>query len=64
MEVELLKQKQVTHLKTGKTYYVLGNAVNCTNVLDGQKMVLYTDGVALFVREKEEFWNKFEVKHD
>lgn len=54
----------VIHLKTGKTYYVLGNACNCTNELDGQRMVLYTNGTTLFVREKEEFWNKFEVKHD
>jgi len=54
----------VIHLKTGNTYYVLDNVLNCTNKSDGQKMVLYTDGTTLFVREKEEFWNKFEVKHD
>lgn len=52
----------VIHLKTGKIYYVLGNTLNCTNELDGQRMILYTDGTTLFVREKEEFWNKFKVK--
>lgn len=54
----------VTHIKTGNTYYVLGDVCNCTNILDGQQMILYTNGTTLFVREKEEFWNKFEVKHD
>lgn len=51
--------------KNGKKYLVLGNVINCTNVQDGQKMILYKsteigdDEVKYFVREEEEFFNKF-----
>ena len=52
------------HLKTGDTYYLIRDDVkNCTNANDQQIMVLYKrEGYPdlLFVREKEEFYNKLE----
>lgn len=52
------------HLKTGDTYYLIRDDVkNCTNANDKQIMVLYKrEGYPdlLFVREKEEFYKKFE----
>jgi hypothetical protein len=46
--------------KNNKLYEIIGDVVNTTNELDGQIMVLYTDGKSMYVREKEEFNNKFE----
>ncbi len=52
------------HLKTGNIYYLLrDDVINCTNANDHQTMVLYKrDGYPdlIFVREKEEFFEKFE----
>lgn len=50
----------VIHNKTGNLYFAIADVLNCTNAQDDQKMVLYvnTDGM-MFVREKEEFWQKF-----
>ena len=52
------------HLKTGDTYYLIRDDVkNCTNANGKQIMVLYKrEGYPdlLFVREKEEFYKKFE----
>lgn len=56
------------HLKTGDTYYLIRDDVkNCTNANDKQIMVLYKrEGYPdlLFVREKEEFYKKFEKSTD
>ncbi len=56
--------KKFKHLKTGNTYEMIRDDVkNCTNANDGQTMVLYKrDGFPdlIFVREKEEFYQKFE----
>ena len=56
------------HLKTGDTYYMIRDDVkNCTNANDKQIMVLYKrEGYPdlLFVREKEEFYKKFEKSTD
>lgn len=51
------------HNKTGNEYTVEGEALNCTNAQDGQTVVLYRnkDG-QLFVREKNEFLQKFTLK--
>lgn len=46
--------------KNGKTYIVLGEVVDCTNERDGTICILYNDGLKLFVREKNEFFEKFE----
>jgi len=49
--------------KSGKMYVFLGVAINCTNDMDGDLMVLYReDGVfdTEFVRESTEFYSKFE----
>jgi len=53
------------HLKTGKIYEVYHKEViNCTNSNDNQKLVLYTNGKDIFVRDLEEFCNKFELIED
>ena len=52
---------QVTHIKTGNTYFMCGIVANATNENDGQQMVLYCskDGMC-FVREFNEFIEKFD----
>lgn len=52
---------QYRNKKNQKIYTVLGiNVINCTNEVDGQRMVLYTIDGLQFVREYEEFMVKFE----
>lgn len=48
--------------KNGKIYTVIGEALNCTNAQDGQKMYIYTveDSDLTFVRSIDEFNEKFE----
>lgn len=46
--------------KNGKIYIVLGEVIDCTNERDGTICVLYDDRQRLFVREKNEFFEKFE----
>lgn len=51
----------VVHKKTGKSYTYLGDVIDCTNVTDGRKMALYmNEKRELFVRECDEFHEKFE----
>ena len=54
--------------KTKNKYVIINdNVINGTNNNDGQIMVLYSgkkrdsDSVGLFVREKSEFYEKFDV---
>lgn len=49
-----------TNKKTGKQYRVLSTVINCTNSQDGQEMVLYVKDGKMFVREINEFFEKFE----
>jgi hypothetical protein len=57
--------KKYKHLKTGNIYEVIrDDVINCTNANDDQIMVLYTSEKAkgkIFVREKTEFLQKFEL---
>ncbi len=57
--------KKYRNIKNGNTYEVIRDDVlNCTNVNDGQIMVLYKSQKSpelLFVREKTEFLQKFEL---
>ena len=46
--------------KNNQIYTYLNEVINCTNSHDGQRMVLYTKDDLLFVRDKEEFFCKFE----
>ena len=46
--------------KNGMIYTYIDEVINCTNAQDGQVMILYTKDNLLFVREKEEFFQKFE----
>ena len=56
-----IKIHSAKHLKTGNIYQVLelGDVIDCTNSRDGTLVkVYYRDGKA-FVREAEEFKQKF-----
>jgi len=48
-----------THLKTGDEYRVIGEAIDATNTLDSQPVVIYRGNGQTFVREKQEFNEKF-----
>ena len=55
--------------KTGVMYDVCDDLgiINATNDQDGQKMILYADaktGEHVYVREKKEFFEKFEKMED
>lgn len=49
----------VIHLKTGNEYTVIGEAINCTDEQDGQQMVIYRNKDQVFVREVNEFQDRF-----
>lgn len=51
---------KVIHKKTKKPYKVLRIIKNCTNSVDGQKMVYYSNGEEDYCRELSEFVDKFE----
>ena len=51
--------------KKGTLYKLIGTAINCTNAQDGQIMLIYepieqTNEHLVFVRERNEFYEKFE----
>lgn len=59
---------EAIHKKSGKKYFILNDCViNGTNANDGQMMVLYTghkknsESIGIFVREREEFFEKFKI---
>ena len=60
-----MSSKKYKHLKTGNIYEVIRDDVlNCTNANDEQIMVLYKNEQSpelFFVREKNEFLQKFEL---
>lgn len=56
--------KQVRHKKTGTIYYVIGEPrIHCTNGFEDQMMIQYAlpSMAKIFVREQNEFWEKFEA---
>ena len=57
--------KKFKNIKNGNIYEVIReDVINCTNANDGQTMVLYKSEKSpdlLFVREKSEFLQKFEL---
>lgn len=63
-EEHKLKTHIYKHLKTGKYYFKIDfrtSIIECTNGREDKKYVLYSDGVRLYCREKEEFSQKFEL---
>ena len=56
------KDRPVKHIKTGNIYYLLDFVVNATNGDENDNdMALYMNEQGLlFVRNTEEFWEKFE----
>lgn len=58
----MLNITSVRHKKTGNIYErIVGTAIDCTNSRDGTKCVLYMRDGKLFVREEEEFNEKFDT---
>ena len=55
--------KFAKHNKTGNMYFIFSmEIINATNSNDGQRLILYGDSIGqLFVRERDEFLNKFTV---
>jgi hypothetical protein len=52
--------------KKGTLYKLIGTAINCTNAQDGQIMLIYEpyeqeEEHLVFVRERNEFYEKFEL---
>jgi hypothetical protein len=55
------------NIKTGNIYELLHFALDCTNVRDGTKVVVYKklDAPAIYVRDYDEFYLKFyPITHD
>lgn len=55
-----MKSNKYRNKKNGKIYIVLGEVTYYTNKQEGTICILYNDGKRLFVREKKEFFEKFE----
>lgn len=68
MEEKLMKKNKIwINKKNGKEYMVLREGIDCTNERDGLKVVIYLAlGVEdkIFVREKNEFLEKFTEAED
>ena len=61
--IVVLHGTTVVHKKTGNQYYDLGEVINCTNAVDGQRMRLYMNtNKQLFVRDVSEFHEKFDAQ--
>jgi hypothetical protein len=53
---------KVVHIKTNKIYYMFGSVTNKTSgELDGTTMVFYTDGKEVYIRDRDEFLEKFKI---
>lgn len=59
-----MKNNIFRNKKTGNLYRLLFTSTNCTNKDDGKLMIIYTDDTRIFVREAEEFFEKFERVKD
>ena len=54
----------VTHLKTGAVYHNAREAIDATNARNGNSVIIYErDGIEC-VRDKAEFWEKYELRHE
>ncbi len=54
-----MKNRWFRNKKNGKPYKVIDAAINATNGRENENLVVYTDGVYLYVRKEEEFNEKF-----
>ena len=61
MTEEIKKHFKYKHKKTGNIYEIVDIVIDATNSRVGQKMVLYKNNKKLYIREVEEFNEKFEV---
>lgn len=51
-----------THIKTGNVYEVIGEAIDATNETRGRTIVIYTRDGATYVRDVDEFMDKFTAR--
>ena len=60
-----MSSKKCKNLKNGNIYEIIReDIINCTNSNDGELMVMYKNDKfpdKIFVREKTEFYQKFEI---
>lgn len=52
---------EIKNHKTEGIYLFIGEAINATNAQDGQRMAAYVQDGTLYVREMDEFKEKFEA---
>lgn len=57
---KIIFNNQYRNKKNKEIYIYLYECINCTNINNGQIMVVYKKGDMIFCRDKEEFFNKFE----
>ena len=58
--VHNVKTNIYRHIKTGKYYFKIGERViQCTNGHETESYILYSDGIRIYVREANEFDQKF-----
>lgn len=58
---DYMSLKPVIHKKTGNKYFLISEALDCTNSRADTPVYIYCNlNGQLFVREKHEFWEKFE----
>ena len=60
--ITIIKNNEVKHIKTGKIYRMYQDDAICsTNSNAGTRLVIYTDGITTFVRDYNEFYEKFKL---
>lgn len=60
--MEIKFNRKYKNLENQKIYFVYEDTIiNTTNKRNGTHMVLYTDGILLFVRDVKEFLEKFKL---
>lgn len=57
--VEPIEHKDYINNKSGHRYIYYGQVTDTTNGQSNKDMILYSDGNKLYVREANEFFNKF-----
>jgi|SRR5208283_2519091 len=70
-KIDDIKYIKAIHKKSGRKYIIINDdVINATNLNDGQIMIYYSgnyknkEGIGNFVREKTEFFEKFEIIKD
>lgn len=54
-----VQEAEYINIKNGNKYTLIGEVINATNANNGDVMFLYSDGKNFYVRNKDEFNEKF-----